>query len=517
MVFQKGQFSKYCEPRFAASPWTELSPEWLALDRELASTHVARTVATAVCWLNLEPLFFSFRAGGSDAVSPALMLRVVLVEMMQGRHHPSQWYRDMAENAALKWVALGIRPSRSTWYSFRDRVEPFLEGWFQQVLEMAVEQDITPAKRASLDGSFVAANASRHHMLNETVLTKHQAALEDTCKQDRQGQVPAKVPSWMAKKPSTRLQQIESYKRARKRLEELQAINLNQNPARRRPEEKMVVSATDVEAAIGRDKEKIFRPLYNVQVMQDLDSQLILNYDVFPQNSDGGTLRPMLQRQHDLFGISLSLILCDSHYVTGNNLALCSDQKITLCGPWQANDYSSTKKAKKKPGESEIPKEQFIWLPDDQQYECPEGYRLSWIGKESRKQADGEVNVVHRFRCSPRDCQACPRQTSCTTNPARGRAVRRSEHEEVIELHRNYMETPEAKATYRLRKQTIELQYANMKENRDLRRFSGRGLRRARTEIGLLSLAHNLVVVDRYLHTRRGVGQTSEEWLAQAS
>ncbi len=74
MVSHEGQFSKYCEPRFADSPWTESSPEWLALDRELALAHLARTVKAAVGRLDLRPLFASFKAGGSDAVSPALML-----------------------------------------------------------------------------------------------------------------------------------------------------------------------------------------------------------------------------------------------------------------------------------------------------------------------------------------------------------------------------------------------------------------------------------------------------------
>ena len=61
------------------------------------------------------------------------------------------------------------------------------------------------------------------------------------------------------------------------------------------------------------------------------------------------------------------------------------------------------------------------------------------------------------------------------------------------------METAEAKAVYRLRGQTIELVFADVKEHRGLRRFSGHGLARVRTEFALDVLLHNLIVLHRCL------------------
>jgi len=53
------------------------------------------------------------------------------------------------------------------------------------------------------------------------------------------------------------------------------------------------------------------------------------------------------------------------------------------------------------------------------------------------------------------------------------------------------MATPEAKRLYRLRRQTVELRYADLKEHRHLRRFTGRGLRRAKAQVAATVLAHN--------------------------
>jgi hypothetical protein len=70
------------------------------------------------------------------------------------------------------------------------------------------------------------------------------------------------------------------------------------------------------------------------------------------------------------------------------------------------------------------------------------------------------------------------------------------------------MKTPEAKDLYRLRKQTIELRYADLKQHRRLRRFHCYGRRRARAEIGAAVLAYNLLV---YLRLTTGSQSTSRD------
>jgi hypothetical protein len=84
-----------------------------------------------------------------------------------------------------------------------------------------------------------------------------------------------------------------------------------------------------------------------------------------------------------------------------------------------------------------------------------------------------------------------------------GRSVQRSEHEELIQAHRAWMATAEAKAVYRLRGQTIEIVFADVKEHRGLCRFSGHELARVRTEFALEVLLHNLLALHRLLRQRR--------------
>ena len=489
---------------FAEPPWDSDSAPWQDLERELPPDHLARRVVQRMTVFDLAPLYATYQGRGSKPYRPDLLLRIALIEIQRGRHSPTQWFVDTLENKALQWAGFGIRPSRSCWHSFFQRVAPLLLTLNSQVLEKAVEQGQTPAARAALDGTLVAANASRHRLLNQERLDKRLAELDavlarDT--EDQAGRIPAvppadpvgaaaevtaPVPGWMARTTPGRQAQKQRYQQAREHLQDLLAANAQRNPSRRLPVKKIVVSGSDPQSESGRDKEKVFRPLYNWQLLRDLDSPFVLGYQVFAQISDANTMGPMLERTTDLISKKLEQLLVDAGYVTGADLALCQTAGITLYGPWLENDYSKKK-------DNYLAKEQFTWLPAHNAYRCPQGQLLTPIGKETRKHVDGRSEVQYRYRCAPLHCRACPVHRQCTSNPDRGRSLRRSEHEELIVAHKARMATPEAKALYKLRRQTVELGFADFKAHRSLRRFWGRGLARAEAQAGFAVLAHNLL------------------------
>jgi hypothetical protein len=256
------------------------------------------------------------------------------------------------------------------------------------------------------------------------------------------------------------------------------------------------------------DKDHVFRPLYTLQMIRDVDALFILSYDVFAQATDAGTLPLMLERTEQLTGRRLTGLLVDSGYVTGIDIALCAQEGMTLYGPWKANDVSAPKATPL------FTKAQFQWLPELETYCCPAGHLLKRVGRETCGRSGGREEVVVRYGVKAATCQACPLRPQCTTSRKVGRSIRRSEHEELILAHQAWMETASAKAVYRLRKQTIELVFADLKEHRGLRRFSGHGLVRVRTELALEVLVHNLLVLHRCLrqkHNARKIASLTEE------
>jgi transposase len=478
---------------FATPPLHRDSPDWQRLDAKLPADHRARRIDQAVEGLDLTALFDTYAGNGSQAHRPDLILKVVLYEMQRGRRCPAQWFEDFLLDDACQWLAFGIRPGRSRLYAFRDRLGPLLDGLHNSVIGAAVAEGLTEATQASLDGSTVAANASRHRLVNEETLTQRQQALAKVIEADATAAEESPVAAWMAATLAGRKAQEERYATARTHLAERHQEN-RQRPASKRLEaQKVRISLGDPEAALGLDKFKVYRPLYNVQLMPDLNTPLLLAYEVFAQATDAGTLPTMLARCKAATGRMLRDLLTDAAYATALDLAACEEAQVTLYAPYQENDQSARRR-QEKPAK-QIPKEAFQWQAEERVYVCPEGHRLEQEYSEVVKRKGEESLRVFTYRCAAEHCRDCPRQKQCARSPERGRTIKRSEHEALVEALKERMKTEAAKKLYRRRCQTVELGFADTKEHRGLRRFSGHGKDRARIEVGLVVLGHNLLAV----------------------
>jgi transposase len=508
-------------PRFRKPPWHDTHLAKLDIELRLEPDHLARTCERGVDLLDTGVLYATYGNTGSAAHSPARLLAVVLYEIRRGRHTPAQWHRDARECEPVRWLLRGSKVARSCWYSFRDRVAPLLLDFHRQVLAQAQDASMTPATRAADDGTLVAANASRHKVVNLATLEKRAVLLAAAMAEDLPAvaacpgsappapvatPVPAGMPAtvvpaappatvaaaaasappaWLAVSAAGRQQQRQRLDRGRQRLQELHGKNEQKWASKQKKADAIVVSLSDPETVVGRDKEKVFRPLYNAQLLADLDSPLIMAYGVFAQQSDVGLLGPMLALGRQQLGHGLDLVLVDTTYASGRDLAAAKREGVTVYAPVPGDSVANPK---------QIPKREFTWLAEEQTYVCPQGHRLLFEESWQEKRAGGSIKVW-RYRCPPAHCQGCPLQARCTTTPASGRAVTRQEHEELIEALRARMATLEGKTLYRLRSQKVELPNADFKEHRKLRRFSGRGLKRVRCEVGLIVLVHNLLFV----------------------
>jgi transposase len=484
--------------RFAATPLTNESEEWLALDQRLPPDHLARRIAQGVERLDLDPLLDSYLGVGEKALRPDLLLTLVLYEMHSKRPSPAQWARDVRECEPVRWLLFGLEPSRARLYDFRDRLAPFWDQWNSQVLQQALTEEVTSAERASLDSSSVAANASRRKLLNEERLHQRQQVIDEHLRSAQRGEPVAERPGWLAKTKAGLHEQKHRYAHAAEIMCERQEANAQQRSCKRKPADKVLVSPSDPEAALARDKENVYRPLYTVQFLRDVDSPLIFAYDVVAQNNDNGVLEPMIERMTDNVGVKPREVLVDSGYVSMRHLEFCSQAGITLYGPCQENDYSTQNGKKAQSNQhTELPKRAFTWLADEQTYQCPEGHHLEFAKEQTQQRVDHTITLA-LYVCPPEHCQACPRQSACTRTPEKGRSVSRMENEELLDALRQRMETPEAQTLYKQRSRTVELNFADLKEHRGLRRFHCRGLNRVRAEVGSLVLTHNLLEVEAH-------------------
>ncbi len=149
------------EPKswFATPRWTTDSPEWQALDRRLGADHRARIIATIVAELDLSDLEDLYHGVGSKAYPPELMLKIALYETLEGNLSPAAWTRHAKESIPVQWLAMGIEPSRTATYNFRDRVGYAIEAVVADVLGVAQGQGFVTGQQGVLDGTTVRAQA----------------------------------------------------------------------------------------------------------------------------------------------------------------------------------------------------------------------------------------------------------------------------------------------------------------------------------------------------------------------
>jgi transposase len=557
---------------FRQPPWHDRHPARLALEHDLPAEalQLARVIDRLVDHLSLAELVASYRGRGSTPHRPDLLLKAVLFFSQRGLHHPATWNYQARDSRVVSWLLRGIRPARTCWYAFRQRLVPVIDPLNQQLLQQVLQQGLLDAEVPVLDGTLLAANSSRHKLFNQAVLQRRlqqlqqardadngataaavapslpPAPLPEVCRPDAgsvpappaatvpvaavclasaeaaatvaphapptplpeacrpdAGSVPAPAagaalvavvspaaatPGWMAGTPQGRQQQQQRYLKAQKELDRRLQLNAQRRKEDRKPPNQVRLSLGDVEATLGLDKEKVYRPLYNVQLVSDLKTDFCLAYAVFSGVPDGATLPSMLTRLSYFLGRPLRQLLADAGYATGANLRLLEGEDIELIAPWQENDWTEAKKKNK-----QIPKKDFVWDEGQRQYLCPEGHALKYVRTQTKHR--GEVVEKHQmYQCVGGHCAHCPRRSACTT-AAGGRIVMRNEYEEEMQRHQARMQTAEARQLYQKRKEQIERRVADSKEHRQLRKLSMRGQEGARLQVGLTVLANNMVVL----------------------
>jgi transposase len=464
--------------------------------------------------LNLDDLIRTYAGRGSQPHRPDLLFKLVVYEHSQGRVQPVQWKKGLKENKPIQWLVFGMQPSQTTLYEFRERVQPLLQDLNQQVIRTAIDEGHTDGSCGALDGTTVAANATRHRMINLATVEKRLEILDreiaeteraeeptlavEPAKAELSGSPPApraesssKPPSWKAKTTRGKKRQRDRCRRARTVLKAQHATNGRRRKDKRKEDAKIRVALGDPMAPFGLDKLNTYRPLYNVQTMSDVQTDFVLAYATTRTPADNGQLLPMIERTMEMTGRPLKEVLVDSGYPSGEDLARCKEEGVIVYAPWNENTFTEVKRAKGKNG-SQVPKDRFSFDPSLPGYRCPEGKPLTYRERTTKQKANGDYFTIEIYQADPSDCANCPLKARCVRGRSGARTVRRQEHEELIEELKERMKTPAAKERYGKRCCTIERRFADSKTHRGLQRFSGQTPERADAQVGLTMLAHNL-------------------------
>jgi len=273
---------------------------------------------------------------GQPPYDPRLMTKLLVYGYCTGVFSSRRIQKRLQEDIPFKVLAAGNEPDFRTISDFRKIHIGTLQGLFEQVLGMALEVGAVKVGRASLDGTKIKANASKHKAMSYGRMEEKQQQLKEEVKQlleqaeaadeeeDRRhgSQRGDELPEELRRR-ETRLAKIKLAKKVveQRAREKAAAEGKSATEAKQaKPEDKDQYNFTDPESRIMKGADGFVQG-YNAQAAVEPEMLLIVGQSVTEAVNDKKQLEPMVEAIEQQSGQRPKALLADNGYCSEENLA----------------------------------------------------------------------------------------------------------------------------------------------------------------------------------------------------
>lgn len=332
--------------------------DWLDEDDE------ARFISEVVeDLLDLTPIYASYASvSGAPPYDPRMMLKLLLFAYATGVTSSRELERRCKRDIAFRWLSGNQAPDYRSLARFRRRHLDALPGLFLQVLRVCAEAGLVRLGRVALDGTKLAANASRHKAMSydrivpkidqlqaevNALLAEAEAvdeAEDQAFGEDRRGDEIApelarregRLAKLRAAKDAIEADTAEKAAAAARNKAETAGQSVEQADAaaaeavdKAVPKAKAQRNFTDPEARMMKTN-RGFDYAFNAQAVVDEAHQIVLTAEVSQQATDVQQFVPMTeQTTRNLvaagIGRSPETVLADAGYCSEDNLEAAED------------------------------------------------------------------------------------------------------------------------------------------------------------------------------------------------
>jgi transposase len=333
-----------------------------SVDEWLPQDHLARFVVEVIDQMDLSELVLQYAGRGSDAYHPAMLLGLLVYGYATGVHSSRKIERACHDSVAFRFIAANTQPDHDSIATFRRRFLAQIEALFVQVLVLAREMKCLKLGNISLDGTKIAANASKHKALSWEHANKIEAQLREEVQQllklaEESDTRPVNdgldVPAEIARRDK-RLEGIAQAKtKIEARARERHAIEQQEYEAKcakrqakrdagkkprgpdpeqpsSEPKARDQVNLTDEESRIMPTSRGGFEQSYNAQAAVDTETMLVVIPHVSQAPNDKREITPILDKVQALpesLG-QVQVLLADTGYFSAANVNACEVQGI---------------------------------------------------------------------------------------------------------------------------------------------------------------------------------------------
>jgi transposase len=441
-----------------------LFPE--VLDEVVGRDDPVRVIDAFVEGLDLEELGFSKVAAeemGRPPYAPGDLLKLYIYGYLHRVRASRRLEAETRRNVQVMWLLNRLTPAFKTIADFRKDHAGAIVGVCRAFIRFCREQSLFGAELLAIDGTKIAAVASRKQVMTPQRIEKMNAAIDRriadylASMDEADRQEPGS-----AGKGADVAAAIEALKAQKERLQgqaqDLAARGLKQ----------MVM--TEPEAKLMRTPHG-HAVAYNAQTAVDAKHKLIVAFDLTNEGNDYRQLHPMAAQGKDAVGADEVTAVADTGYSNGEHGALCERDGITAIVP-RAETVNPN-------GPQYFSRDRFSYDRESDSWCCPAGAMLS-LFKTSHTQKKKEYTSWA--------CGSCALKPQCTEAPRR--VIVRDFYEDAREaMHRRAMADP---VWMKHRREIAEHPFGTMKWLMAHPRFLVKGLKKAKAELALGVLSYNL-------------------------
>jgi transposase len=445
-----------------------LFPE--VLDEVVAADHQVRVIDAFVETLDLDGLGFSrveAEATGRPPYMPGDLLKLYVYGYMNQVRSSRRLSREAQRNVEVLWLINRLAPSFKTIADFRKDHAQAIVGVCRAFIQFCRTQSLFGAELLAIDGTKIAAVASRKQVITPKRLAEQTAALDRKIAAHLAAMDEADREEKTTESDTAGVDVAAALAALRERREELQ--RLTQRLAR---EGLSQLVLTEFEAKLMRTAHHGHQVAYNAQTAVDAEHKLIVAFDLTNEGNDHRQLYPMAEQAKAALEVESVTVVADTGYSNGEQGERCAQAQITAVVP-----RAETVNPK---GEQYFSRDRFSYDAASDSWQCPAGQTLV-CSKVSYTEQKKEYS-------NPKACPACALRPQCTR--ANKRVVVRSFHEDAREaMHRRATGDPK---WMKLRRCVVEHPFGTMKWMMGYPRFLLRGLTKAKAELALTVLCYNL-------------------------
>jgi len=440
------------------------------LDDYVTEDNPVRVIDVFVDGLDLNKMGFRTTPAdtGRPAYHPATMLKLFIYGYLNRVQSSRRLEREAGRNVELMWLLGRLAPDFKTIADFRKDNSKALQAVCREFVLLCRKLNLFTDAFIAIDGSKFKAVNNRNRNFSRAKIKLRLKQIDDSIRR------------YLVDIASADRQEIKTAKDKAERLEskieklkkEVEQLNQLDADLDKIPDEQ--ISLTDPDSrAMATSGRRTGIVGYNVQTAVDTEHHLIVAHEVTNVGHDRKQLANMSGQAKDALGVEELSVIADKGYYSGEEILACERSGIKTYIP---RTVTSTNQAR-----GQFGKQDFIYKPEDDEYECPAGERLIY-----RTTQTSTGQTIRRYWFN--ECQSCKLKPQCTTG--KERRVSRWEHEDVLETVEARMDRNPL--MMRVRKSTVEHPFGTLKCWMGATHFQMKTLERVSGEMSLHILAYNL-------------------------